>query len=209
MKINLLLALLCCVSLWNCTATSTDDNQTAAAYDATPAIIDFDFELLGEINNSNKTVSQINVINKENTQLHQKLKGFEAEVHENEEVLVEDLNFDGYPDIRLMKYLPGTMEIPFYYWLYNPTNRQFERATFLESVLSPSVDTENELLKSSWRKSEKEYGVNYFAYTNDSIQLVKQEVYEYMADDVVHRITKTLVNGTFEKTKEEVVVEEN
>ena len=80
---------------------------------------DFNFELVGEVTDKMKTVTSIKVNKKGNSTDYQILKGFEASVQENEQVIIEDLNFDGYSDIRLLQYLPETANIPFFYWLYN------------------------------------------------------------------------------------------
>ena len=89
--------------------------------------------MIGEDKEENvQLVNGIQVIKKGQTAIHQTLEGFEAEVGKNEQVTIEDLNFDGQPDIRLMQFLPTDESIAYFYWLYDTANDRYVRSTSLE-----------------------------------------------------------------------------
>jgi hypothetical protein len=166
------------------------------------AVNNFNFELIGDITDKMKTVTAIKVIKKGSTKQHQILEGFEATVQENEQVIIEDFNFDGYADIRLLQYLPETANIPFFYWLYNPKTEKFERNTQLEIIQSPILDAKNEYILSQWTKGDKIQGTDFYKFAGRKIKLVKQET-ETFVDSVNYILTIKEVFGDSLKTVEQ------
>lgn len=201
---QLIILLSAIVLVSSCTSQS-DEKQNEAAFD-TSQVSDFNFETIGELQENNtKLVNQIKVSPKGKNGVFQTLDGFVADVQANEEVIIEDLNFDGIPDIRLMQFAPIEESITFFYWLYDANQGKFIRNTELEEqVLSPAVDLENQQLISQWRKKDGSYGADYFEFSDThKIKLVKKE------SNVPHESTKYLKrieelnNGVF------VVIAEN
>lgn len=162
----------------------------------------FDFELIGDVTDKMKNVTSIRINKKDGSGNYQILDGFEALVQENEQVIVEDLNFDGHSDIRLLQYLPETASIPFFYWLYNPKTAKFERNTALEVVLSPSLDFEKEYILSQWTKTDKIQGTDYYKFAGNQLKLVKQETQEF-TDSVNYIFTIKEAFGDSLKTVEQ------
>jgi|GEM_PF-2016968 hypothetical protein len=154
----------------------------------------FNFELIGAITDKMKTVTSINIKKIGNSERHQTLDGFEAKVQENEQVIIEDLNFDGYLDIRLLQYLPETANIPFFYWLYNPKTEKFERNLALEVIQSPVLDSENEYILSQWTKTDNIKGIDFYKFIGNRIKLIKQET-ETFTDSVNYILTIKEVFG--------------
>ena len=164
------------VLMSSCTNQSNKE-QNEASFD-TVEISEFDFKTIGELQENNtKQVNQIQVSAKGQDGIYQTLDGFVADVQANEEVIIEDLNFDGIPDIRLMQFAPIEESITFFYWLYDSGQGQFIRSTQLEEqILSPTVDLENKQLVSQWRKKDGSYGADYFEFISAlGIKLVKKE----------------------------------
>ncbi len=64
--------------------------------------------------------------------LMQVLNGENAE--QTSYVDYEDINFDGYFDLRVMNRFNDGMNSTYLYWLYNPRNKQFERAPEYEAI---------------------------------------------------------------------------
>ena len=61
---------------------------------------------------------------------------------------IEDLNFDGYKDLRLQKGTPAGPNIPYLYWIYDPSQNEE-----LEIILALKVDYENKRIISYTRGS--------------------------------------------------------
>ena len=74
--------------------------------------------------------------------------------------IIEDLNFDGYRDLRLMADRPAGPNIPYLYWLFDPQQSQFERNEALEQVTAPEVDEANQQLISNWRSGAATFGTD-------------------------------------------------
>lgn len=96
--------------------------------------------------------------------------------------LVEDLNFDGFADLRIVKYLPGGANVPYLFWLYNPNARAFEKAPHLEELLSPEVDSARGELISRQRISAAEYQTNYYSLDGKKLVLLRRDERVYQAD---------------------------
>lgn len=157
-------------------------------------VSNFNFKLIGAVNDKMKIVTSIEVKEKGSSKRHQILDGFEATVQENEQVIIEDFNFDGYPDIRLLQYLPETANIPFFYWLYNPKTTKFQRDTMLEIIHSPILDTKNEYILSQWTKEDNVQGTDFYKFVGNQIKLVKQETEEF-TDSINYVLTTKEVFG--------------
>lgn len=189
---------------------NSSNSQNAPQYDL-GASADFKFELVGTEKESEELgttflVNQIQVIKKGSDQVFQALSGFEAEVQKNEQVIVEDLNFDGIPDIRLMQFLPSDASIAYFYWLYDANTGRYVRAKSLEEkVFSPIVDIENQVLVSQWRDKNGSFGSDNYAFVGElDVELVQQEKNEPYQDTLYKKITITYSNNAIVSTQEEV-----
>src|SRR5690606_12383065 len=108
----------------------------------------------------------------------QMLDEFEALLPDGSEVdalYVEDVNFDGFADLRIMKYLPGGANVPYFFWLYDPTTDKFQEAKAYEVVMSPQVDLSNKELISRQRLSAAEYVTEYYQPQGSVPVLVRRE----------------------------------
>lgn len=193
---------------WNC---QTEEPTIAAdEADEVQLLNAFNFELLGETSeNKMKTVTSINILKKSDGTLFQELSDFEATVQENEQVVIEDLNFDGYADIRLLQYLPEDANIPFYYWLYNPSTKIYERNAALEIVHSPSIDDENQLILSQWVDGDNIQGTDYYQFSGDKLILTKQEVKETTDEKSYVLTVKQPIGDSLKVVKQKVMKRED
>lgn len=130
------------------------------------------------------TVYGIQVLSPEGKE--QVLQDFESLLPANSEadaLIVEDVNFDGYADIRVMEYLPGgSANIPFFYWLYQPATAQFLPAPAFAGVLSPEVDSDNRRLVSRQKLSANEYVTEFYSPEGEEPNLFRKEVRTYAPD---------------------------
>lgn len=101
---------------------------------------------------------------------------------EPDALYVEDINFDGYSDLRIMKYLPGGANVPYNFWLYNPQLNKFEEAKAFEVVLSPQVDSSAGLLISRQRVNAAEYLTEYYRPEGKDPVLVRREERKFSPD---------------------------
>ena len=194
------LCLLCIVAC----SDNTTEKQKVPAYDLETTAA-FDFKMIGEDKEENvQLVNSIQVIKKGQTAIHQTLKGFEAEVGKNEQVTIEDLNFDGQPDIRLMQFLPTDESIAYFYWLYDSSKDRYVRSSSLEEhVFSPDLDDENELIISQWRKKDGTFGSDYFKYVDAiAVKLTKQEENIPFQDTLYKKIIREFDGSILTSTKE-------
>ena len=204
---QLMILLFGIVLMSSCTNQSTNKEQNEALFDTVQKVSEFDFKAIGELQENNtKLVSQIQVSAKGQNNTYQTLDGFVADVQANEEVITEDLNFDGIPDVRLMQFAPIEESITFFYWLYDVNQGKFVRNTELEEqVLSPAVDLENKQLISQWRKKDGSYGADYFEFqNNNSIKLVKKESNIPHDDTTYLKRIEELSNGTLIVVSEDI-----
>jgi hypothetical protein len=55
-------------------------------------------------------------------------------------LVVEDINFDGHNDIRVLRLLDARLQSTFQYWLHDKKTGRFERAAQFEGLTSPAFD---------------------------------------------------------------------
>lgn len=185
---------------------SCQEKTNMTAEDEADAILlknAFRFELVGEVIDKMKTVTSIRIYKKADNTFLQELSGFEALVQENEQVIVDDLNFDNYADIRLLQFLPEDANIPFFYWLYNPKTKKFERNTQLEIISSPNIDRENELILSQWIDGEDTQGTDFYQYKGTKIVLMKQEIQQNINEENYTLTVKQPVGDSLQVVKQE------
>ena len=117
--------------------------------------------------------------------------------------IVEDMNFDGYNDIRLLQFLPAAPNLPYYYWTYNPVTQKFQRQKALEEISSPDFDPKKKLIYSFWRGSCCDHGLSTYQYINGKPTLIEEsEVKE--EDGKVITTIKRLVNGKMKLIKKTI-----
>lgn len=120
--------------------------------------------------------------------------------------LLDDINFDGLTDFRIMQFTPAAPNMPYYYWKYNKVKKRFQRDTTLEEITSPDFDPKAKTITCTWRASCCDHGCSTYKYINGKITLI--EVSEY-AEDSDHSgqmisTTKKLVNGKMKLIKRTV-----
>lgn len=64
--------------------------------------------------------------------------------------IIEDMNFDGKADFRLMEFLTAEPNVPFLYWIYNPIKKLFEKNKSYGEITSPEFNYEKKQINSIW-----------------------------------------------------------
>lgn len=114
--------------------------------------------------------------------------------------IVEDMNFDGYNDIRLLQFLPAAPNLPYYYWIYNPKTQKFQPEKALEEISSPDFDPKKKLIYSFWRGSCCDHGLSTYKYVNGRPTLIEESEIKEENGKVI-TTTKKLVNGKMKLIK--------
>ncbi len=144
----------------------------------------YTFAVYGDREASSVTAYAVQVVSPDGKE--QVLQEFESLLPVNSEtdaLVIEDVNFDGYADLRVMEYLPGgSSNIPFFYWVYQPATEEFVPAPAYASVLSPELDVDNRQLLSRQKLSANEFVTEFYNPQGDAPNLVRKEVRTYAAD---------------------------
>ena len=143
----------------------------------------FTFRVLGDPDGASFSAYGIHVIAPDGTE--HMLDQFDALLPEGSEIdalYVEDVNFDGYDDLRIMKYLPGGANVPYFFWLYDKETDKFVEAKEFEVVLSPQVDAQKKELISRQRVSAAEYVTEYYKPQGWIPRLVRREERTFQSD---------------------------
>jgi hypothetical protein len=143
----------------------------------------YTFRVLGEPDDGAFSAYGIHVIAPDGSE--HMLDQFDSLLPEGSEIdalYVEDVNFDGFADLRIMKFLPGGANVPYYFWLYDKESKKFVEAKGFEVVLSPQVDSQNKELVSRQRVSAAEYVTEYFRPEGATPKLVRREERKFSPD---------------------------
>lgn len=143
----------------------------------------FTFRVLGDPDGSSFSAYGIHVIAPDGSE--HMLDQFDALLPAGSEIdalYVEDVNFDGYADLRIMKYLPGGANVPYFFWLFDPKTEKFVEAKEYEVVLSPQVDTRQKLLISRQRVSAAQYVTEYYKPEGSIPRIIRREEQEFKPD---------------------------
>lgn len=112
--------------------------------------------------------------------LHQRIGGFDQCVDNNRpEVIMEDLNFDGYLDLKVPVYFPERVKNDgsFLYFIYNKASRQFEmhqQLTELEYLIFDPVKKE----VSRYDQGAEGFITNYYKWKDGKVYLARTETEE-------------------------------
>ncbi len=116
---------------------------------------------------------------------------------------IEDLNFDGYADLRLIEFLPAGPNIPYLVWLYQPPTDpksgpgQFQKSDIFASISSPEIDREKQQIVSYWRANAAENGTSYYEFNDagDQLILVREERRVYESEEQFTETVRELRDG--------------
>jgi hypothetical protein len=115
-------------------------------------------------------------------QLHQTLSDFESRSALENSVELEDLNFDGHLDLRVLEG-SGLVNSPYIYWLFDPQQNLFVHNQELAQVTSPRVDILNKEIVSDWKGSAALYGTDHYIYNNGHYTLASREERNYEEEE--------------------------
>lgn len=114
---------------------------------------------------------------------------------------VEDMNFDGYLDLRIQSSIPAGPNTPYLYWLWNPETSLLEVNKELEEITAPEFDSSTQTIHSFNRDNAAEYSDVYYRYIEGSPVVVRSLIHKFDDDQVLWQVTiNELINGKMQAT---------
>lgn len=95
------------------------------------------------------------------------------------DIVIEDMNFDGINDFRIIAMLPPGPNIPYICFLWDKKSGKFVHAEFLDDITSPEFDSKTKTVTSSSRESANKYRKDVYKYSSGKLVLVKSVVKIY------------------------------
>ena len=95
------------------------------------------------------------------------------------DIIIEDMNFDGINDFRIIAMLPPGPNIPYICFLWDKKSGKFIHAEFLDDITSPEFDSKTKTVTSSSRESANKYRKDVYKYSGGKLVLVKSVVKTY------------------------------
>lgn len=96
--------------------------------------------------------------------------------------IVEDMNFDGWPDLRIARFLPAAPNVPFAAWLYDPATGKLAFNGELSQIASPRFDAKARRVTSTTRGSCCSYESEVYAWRGKALRLLQRSDLEYATE---------------------------
>ncbi len=117
---------------------------------------------------------------------------------------LQDVDFDGYADLRLVAFVPAGPNVPYLNWRYDPAAQRFERFEALDAVSAPVFDPETRTVSSEWRSGAATYGADTYRYEGGALVLVRQETRTARDDGGFDVVVRERVGGEMQVVSETV-----
>lgn len=117
--------------------------------------------------------------------------------------MVDDYNFDGTNDFRLIKIDEQTNEVQFHFWLFNKEEKKFIPCFQLDSIPSPQFDFTNHFILSEY-ETDTSLVSDTYKIINNNIKLEERNVKIVSQESISVKNYKT-ENGRLILIKEETV----
>ncbi len=120
-----------------------------------------------------------------NINVEQELKFDDTETADEETIglILEDINFDGFKDLRIQEMQPAGANVPYLYWIWNKDKSLFERNSDLDIISNPVIDSTNKKIISEVRDSATTYFTNEYKFEKDKLIQTKEIKKEYDEND--------------------------
>jgi hypothetical protein len=142
-----------------------------------PSLPEFLFKVYGEEKGSTYAANKIEIYQSEEEDGEvQEILLEETDTPDKESLgfIIEDMNFDGYRDIRIQQSLSASPNISYYYWLWDKTSSKYVSNASLEMIMSPEFDNKNKWIKSYVRDNAVTYYEDIYKYIDEVPTLVKE-----------------------------------
>ncbi|NLV81558.1 MAG: hypothetical protein GXZ18_00930 [Synergistaceae bacterium] len=95
------------------------------------------------------------------------------------DIIIEDMDFDGIKDFRIIAMLPPGPNIPYICFLWDKKSGKFIHAEFLDDITSPVFDSKKKTITSESRDNASTYSKEVYKYTGGKPLLIEEVVTEY------------------------------
>lgn len=168
-----------------------------------PSLPEYTFKVYGQKKDKMYSASKIEIYNEVEKKV-QELTFSATSTPDSTQlgIVIEDMNFDGYKDIRIQQFLPAAANVPYYYWLWDKETSKYVKNTDLEKITSPLFDAENKLIKSNVKENADTYYDYEYKYIGNKITLIRET--ERIADpekNIWHVTIKELVENEMKVIK--------
>ena len=127
------------------------------------------------------------------------------------DIIIEDMDFDGIKDFRIIAMLPAGPNIPYICFLWDKKSEKFIHAEFLDDITSPVFDSKKKTITSENRESADTYTKDVYKYTGGKPLLIEEVVTEYKERKDANgklrtyeiKTTKKLIDGKMKVIKVE------
>ncbi|AKJ01335.1 hypothetical protein ATI61_10339 [Archangium gephyra] len=130
----------------------------------------------------------------------------ECGVAPGELLIVEDLDFDGRKDLRVLRLLDARLQSTFDYWVYDKKSGRFEKDTRFEALSSPRFDARTRTITSVSRVGAMDKTVEKFRLLkNGKLELIfREETTQDALDGSLLVTTGRKVGGKWVETTRQV-----
>ena len=171
-----------------------------------PKLPNFTFKFFGENQKEMVLIDQIRIYDQDDHEI-QVIDNLNAQTPIGEAFQIEDMNFDGYLDFRLIEFLPMTPNIPYLFWLFDPKTREFVRNLDLQKMTFPEFDANKKLIISSWKDQGHASGTDYYQWIENKPVLVRQVLQEYSGYGLYQQTIKERVGEDIKVVEQKTVDE--
>ena len=89
------------------------------------------------------------------------------------DIIIEDMDFDGIKDFRIIAMLPPGPNIPYICFLWDKKSGKFIHAEFLDDITSPVFDSKKKTITSENRESADTYTKDVYKYSSGKLLLIE------------------------------------
>ena len=127
--------------------------------------------------------------------------GDDAHTHrDGHELVFEDMNFDGYDDIRIAAFVTPGPNVPYICWLWDKEAKQYVHDAGLSEIASFEIDQDNGWIHASNRVNAMTWRTEFYRWTDGKLTLFKAEEVSFAEDDVEEIVTWELKDGELVET---------
>lgn len=88
-------------------------------------------------------------------------------------IVIEDVNFDGLKDIRLLSWHSIEFYPTYWYWMFNAGSNSFERDSTMDHIVNPTFDLGNRVVHSWWREGVTLFGNDEYEFDDEGRLILK------------------------------------
>jgi LysM repeat protein len=120
-------------------------------------------------------------------------------------LIVQDMNYDGNDDFRILQSVPASPNVPYVYFIFDPTSRQFVYSGAYGKITSPEFSDNSQII-SKWRESATKWGIDTYQVTANVPMLIQRETWEAVnTTQALHRVMVFDTSGAGQVTVEETI----